>query len=759
MVRVARFEEAIMKLLILVFASIVLSSGVLDAQIIRRKVPISSFETVTIIYTANARGLHGATQTDAPASALQTIITAIRKEYKDTLLVDLGNFMGATATTVLTQGKLDFQVMELLGYDLLHISTDEFVAGSENLNNRIRETKIPVLAGNLNIAGSTASKWTILSCGNRKVGFIGLTSPSFNQLVIANMRKDVVIESATSYITKALKEMAGEADVVVALTDLAEDEIAQIRDIPGLDLIITTGGNEIKPGSDWISVGFPGVKKAAVARVLSSGTAVHVLELHAFADGNKWTVDEIVGDVYTVAKNTPRENAVDNWFQWQIDNYVQVNNRVLGELKEPLSNENGRSQQTPLGKAVTDLMRNVSKSHLAILDSGSLRSGLPKGQVTAWDLIEAVPYPNDLVVVRLTGAQIEAIISKSRSKSGDSGYLQFSGLTTKPASLGDRIGGLAIEPGRSYTVTLPDFLSQGGEGYDELKGAKIIMKIPFSLQDLCRDSFQHYGTLVFAGLRTDKEANFWYAKFHINAALNAFIADPSNLLLYPDEVTLIGQQLITGSLASRVDVIRKDFFTGFESYVDAQYGLTWDRNWVAAQTLDTFEAGTQLSFYLSNLLFGGVKTLDPYVSAVFNTVLAYPDPTNLLFDPSLPRPGSLKLAGGVELTLFTQASLKLGVRWQDQPFDAGLPAVTGLEAILALNVDIFRDILLFDTTTDIFSAFNITNQGITISSVNHLFFALKNNLKIGPRFQLFYNTLVGHVAYLFDVSLTMDFNL
>ena len=59
-------------------------------------------------------------QTDAPASAIQTIISAIRAETKDSSLVDLANFVGANPTTVLAQGAFDFQVMELLGYDLLH---------------------------------------------------------------------------------------------------------------------------------------------------------------------------------------------------------------------------------------------------------------------------------------------------------------------------------------------------------------------------------------------------------------------------------------------------------------------------------------------------------------------------------------------------------------------------------------------------------------------------------------------------------------
>lgn len=305
--------------------------------------------------------------------------------------------------------------------------------------------------------------------------------------------------------------------------------------------------------------GFSGKKIAAVARTLSSDPAVHLLEIHGYADRNKWTVDEIIGDVYRITKNTPRENATDHWFQWQMDNYVRINNKVIGILKEPLSNDDGRVKQTALGRAITDLMRNESKAHVAIVNSGALRNGLPKGQITEWDLIEAVPYPNNLVVIKLTGAQIEAVIAKSQSKSGESGYLQFSGLTTEPAALGDRIGGLKIVSDRTYTVILLDLLAQAGEGYDELKNAKIVQKIPKSLQDLCREAFKKYGSIVVPEFRMDRESNFWYAKFHIDVSGNGFVADSSNFRFYPNETTLVGEQLITSSLESRLDVIRMKF--------------------------------------------------------------------------------------------------------------------------------------------------------------------------------------------------------
>lgn len=188
------------KLTLFVLISAFLSVGDLGAQIVRTLVPDSSFETVTIFYTANTRGLHAESQSDAPASAMLSVINALREKYKDSLLVDLGDFMGATPTTILTKGKSDFEIMGMLGYDLIHISNDEFITGSENLCKRISETRIPVLTGNLDVAGSKTLRWIIQPCGNRNIGFIGVTSSSFNSLVLANLRQGVVVESARDYI-------------------------------------------------------------------------------------------------------------------------------------------------------------------------------------------------------------------------------------------------------------------------------------------------------------------------------------------------------------------------------------------------------------------------------------------------------------------------------------------------------------------------------------------------------------------------------
>ncbi len=748
-----------MKRIFFFVALAVLVGAVLDAQLIRKRVPASSFETVTIAYTANLRGLYTEDQTEAPASSLQSMVTGLRAEYKDMLLVDLGNFIGPAPSSILSDGRFDFAVLERLGYNLVHVSSDDFDIGTENLRDRIGETTVPVVSGNLTLKGNLALTSIVLTTGNRKVGFIGVTSPKFPQLVLANMRSDVVVDSAEAYITQAIKDMEGKADIIVALTDLNEHEIDRIREIPGLDLILTTGGNSVKPGSDWISVGFPGARRAAIARVLSTGTAIYVLDLHGHPAGNKWAIDEVVGDVYPVSKDTPRDPATELWVKGQLATILKANNKTLGNLGIPLANEDGKNQQTALGKAVTDLMRSQTKAQLALLDSGALRKSLPAGPVTEWDLIEAIPYPDPVVVVQLTGKQINDLIDKSKLKLGEDGYLQFSNLMTEPEVLGNRIESQKIIPERTYSVAIPEFLHQGGDGYDELQKATVVKRSGLTLADLCRQAFAKYGSMAPYSLPMDVETNFWYSKLHLTASGDGFVADPDTFHYYPDQVTLVGQQLITSAFDVRWDLFRTDSFSELANFAEVQYGIWWAEKWVATQTVDNLLVGSQYTVFVSNLLFGGDRIADPYVSGLLETAFLYPDPTGVMFDltPGAPRPGTLKLGTGLSApTLLRPLALKFGFQWEFHPYDATIKPSVGWDAVVALKTDLVQDMLSIDTSTEVFNSLDTPSLGMTVTSSSAINFSLRNNLSIGPRIQYFYNSLIGHWSYLFDVPLSLD---
>ena len=92
--------------------------------------------------------------------------------------------------------------------------------------------------------------------------------------------------------------------------------------------------------------------------------------------------------------------------------------QVLAQAPNGLP-KGGGPGENPLGFFVADLMREgASKAmgaevRFALTNAGGLRRSLAPGDVTVGDIVEAIPFDNELVVAEYTGAQILAIVKES----------------------------------------------------------------------------------------------------------------------------------------------------------------------------------------------------------------------------------------------------------------------------------------------------------------------------------------------------------
>lgn len=157
--------------------------------------------------------------------------------------------------------------------------------------------------------------------------------------------------------------------------------------------------------------------------------------------------------------------------------------RVAAKRNEPLGiHSNGEFtraylHESTLGDLLADAMRSFLGTDIAFFNSGGIRANLRAGDLVYSDLFEVSPFDNYPTVVRLTGAQVaEAVRSMSN---GERGILQVSGLKytldaarglDQPAARRDRVvsitlpDGRPLDPDASYTVAMPDFLAEGGDG-------------------------------------------------------------------------------------------------------------------------------------------------------------------------------------------------------------------------------------------------------------------------------------------------------
>jgi 5'-nucleotidase len=90
--------------------------------------------------------------------------------------------------------------------------------------------------------------------------------------------------------------------------------------------------------------------------------------------------------------------------------------------------------------------------------------------VTALDVHEMLPFANTLILVELSGSQLEEVVQRNADAevTGDHGILQVSGLSYVFHATGDEtgatvveisVGGEPLDPARSYRVAMPDYVA------------------------------------------------------------------------------------------------------------------------------------------------------------------------------------------------------------------------------------------------------------------------------------------------------------
>jgi len=142
-----------------------------------------------------------------------------------------------------------------------------------------------------------------------------------------------------------------------------------------------------------------------------------------------------------------------------------------------------------MGNLVTDAMLLLPRSpkndvNAAIMNSGGIRAGLLKGNITLADILTILPFENSLVEIKMTGQNItdmlESVVSRWRnivSHKRVTGFIQVSGLrfkynSTRPVY--DRILDVNIsntngifEPitlNKTYKIVTDDFVAHTGDG-------------------------------------------------------------------------------------------------------------------------------------------------------------------------------------------------------------------------------------------------------------------------------------------------------
>lgn len=143
------------------------------------------------------------------------------------------------------------------------------------------------------------------------------------------------------------------------------------------------------------------------------------------------------------------------------------------------------------------LRENHQKSiDFILLNSGGIRTIIPKGSVTARNAYEVMPFENNLTVVTLKGEQVLELLNyfigehKPHPVSG----IQFTiSKDKKPTAI--KIQGQDFDLAKNYTVGTNDYLANGGDNMLFFKKGLERIDLNYKLRDVLIDYFKSVDSL------------------------------------------------------------------------------------------------------------------------------------------------------------------------------------------------------------------------------------------------------------------------
>ena len=179
------------------------------------------------------------------------IIDQIRKENKNVLLVDAGDFCQGTPYFNYFKGATEVNFMNLLGYRAATLGNHEFDNGSGMLAKALKKAKFPIVCANYIFLNKKLNKivkkYVILKIGDKKIGIFGLLT-DIKSLTQPKNYKELKYLNAIDVADCMVKELREieKCDYVICLSHLGldsgseenPDDMMLAGQVKGIDVIV-----------------------------------------------------------------------------------------------------------------------------------------------------------------------------------------------------------------------------------------------------------------------------------------------------------------------------------------------------------------------------------------------------------------------------------------------------------------------------------------------------------------------------------------
>ncbi|CAO3571360.1 unnamed protein product [Mortierella alpina] len=449
------------------------------------------------------------------AARHKTVIDQLRKGKQNSLLLDGGDEFQGTLYYTYYKGNVTAQVMNALGYDLTTIGNHEWDDGPGTVGKFWPQLKMPVVCANCDFSKEPElAKWVkpyhiFENLGVAVIGYITQTTGD-----ISSAGPTMSFSDPIPAVQKYVDEL--EAKGIKRILALSHNGYGPDMELAaktrGVDLIV--GGHShsyLGDKSNPLSQGpYPTVIKnlagdnTLIVQAFCWGRYIGNLDVSfnpegkivAFEGAPVLVENKVAGDP-TLLKQ------VDGWRK----EFEAWAGTVLGQAADTFDTANCGTQDCLMGNFIADSMlthvrttkpskpskapkenknggsKKITWADVTITNSGSIRAGIPKGNVTVETILTTSPFGNAIVQTPMRGKEIlqalEAVVVKQHkdTQRNVTSFIQVSGLRFKYDSsrplasshiIKAEIQGRdkkwrKIDSRKTYSVVTLDFLLNGGD--------------------------------------------------------------------------------------------------------------------------------------------------------------------------------------------------------------------------------------------------------------------------------------------------------
>lgn len=361
---------------------------------------------------------------DRGLTHVKTYVDSVKKTNPNTLLIDNGDTIQGTILTDdlynkdLAVKNPVIEVMNYIGYDSMTLGNHEFNFGLPTVNKIMKEAKFPILSANIynkKDGSNFAKPYTVKTVNGVKVGILGLSVPTIKTWdagKVTSLEFKHMAEEAKKYV-KILKEQE-KVDVIIASVHAGLDSGTE-ADNGDKARLVAEQNPEITAmliGHDHAAVNTT-VNGVLIAAPTTAAVDMVQFDLDLEKVNGKWTVKNKVAQLVDLKKlpaDKGTQQVADASHQRTMKFLSNVIGKTTGEFA-PDSEVPGIPTAQIQDTAVIDLINTVQTYYTNSMVSAAALfksdSNLPYGDLNYANIFDIYKYPNTLVGVEVTGAQLK----------------------------------------------------------------------------------------------------------------------------------------------------------------------------------------------------------------------------------------------------------------------------------------------------------------------------------------------------------------